>query len=120
MLHQLIECVDGYLVGRYSLHDLEGWLVAHLQQLMDLGDETAIALADAVDADIVELGEALIYETILRQRLESYLMSATTVLVSHTGTRSTTTCGSASADTVQASVKNLDPVVDHWVTYPAA
>ena len=75
MLHQLMQCIENSLGERHSLQDLEKWLVGHLQEILDSGDETAIRIADEIDADLVCLGEGLIDEATFRSRLEGYLKS---------------------------------------------
>ena len=73
MLTQLLNHIDSYILSRYTLRDLETWLVSNLQQILDSGEETAIDLANKVDADLVELGEGLIDELTFREHLQGYV-----------------------------------------------
>ncbi len=79
MIYEVLNRMDGYLTERYSVRDLEAWLVSNLQGILDSGDKKAVEVANQVDADLVELGEGLIDETGLRERLERYLRFAETV-----------------------------------------
>lgn len=69
MLAELLDKTNAYLLGVTSLCELEDWLVSHLQETLESGDSTAIDIANQLDADLVQLGEDIINETILRQRL---------------------------------------------------
>ncbi len=55
---------------------METWLLQHLQAILDSGDAEALALANQVDADLMELGERLIDNEKLNHRLHSYIRSA--------------------------------------------
>ena len=68
---KLLDSIQGYLNGDFSLQSLESWLLAYLQRILDSGDKKAIALANEIDADLVELGEGLIDEIVLREHLQS-------------------------------------------------
>ncbi len=78
MVRGIRATIDAYLVGQLSLRDVEMWVVAHLQDILDAGDTRAIEAADEVDTAIVELGEGLIGIQELRQRLEAALRSTET------------------------------------------
>ena len=71
MLRALVSQIDRYLVGDSSVRELEAWLVAHLQSILDSGDRRAVDLANQLDADLVELSERLIDEDGLRARLDA-------------------------------------------------
>ena len=71
----LLASLEQHLNQQTSLHEVGEWLLAHLQEILDSGDQQAIHLANQVDADLVELNEGLIDETILRERFQSYLAS---------------------------------------------
>jgi len=73
MLAQLLNRIDSYLLLHCALRDLEAWLLSNLQRILDSGEDTAIDLANDVDADLVELGEDLIDELTFRERLQSYI-----------------------------------------------
>lgn len=71
MFRELLERIESYMNAECGLKDLEGWLLSNLQTILDSGDRMAIELADELDADLVELNEALIDEQTLRERIES-------------------------------------------------
>jgi len=70
--------VEDFLVGRTALSDLEGWLVGNLQRILDSSDAAAVALANALDADIVQFDEGLVDELELLERLATYGRGADT------------------------------------------
>ena len=72
MLQAMVTQIDRCLVGSSSLQDLETWLVAHLQAILDSGDERATGIANRIDADLIEFGEGLIDEAAFRSRLDGY------------------------------------------------
>ncbi|MDO8137788.1 MAG: hypothetical protein Q6354_09120 [Candidatus Brocadiales bacterium] len=82
MLNQLLNYMDSYLVSECSLQDLESWLLSNLQKILDSGDEAATKVANQVDADLVELNEGLIDETVFRNKLESLLRQRETIVSS--------------------------------------
>ena len=79
MLHQLVNYVEYYLNERCTLRDLEAWLLSNLQGILDSGNTISIEQANHIDADLVELGEGLIDEATLRERLETYLRISATI-----------------------------------------
>ena len=79
MRDQLLNQTYHYLDRRGSLRDLETWLLSNLQVILDGGDETAIEMANQMDADLIELGEGIIDEATLGERLESYARLLETV-----------------------------------------
>ncbi len=90
MLTQLLNHIDLYLILRCTMRDLETWLVSNLQRILDSGDSQAVEVANRVDADLIELGEALIDEVTLRERFASYVMIYNTVPISFFETERTT------------------------------
>lgn len=81
MLGQLLNHIDCYLVEECSLQELETWILSNLQDILDSGDCDAIAVANQVDVDLVELRENLIDEVTLRERFENYITVRKTVPV---------------------------------------
>ena len=71
----LLASLERYLNHETSLHEVGDWLLTHLQEILDSGDQQTIHIANQVDADLVELNERLIDETVLRERFQSYLAS---------------------------------------------
>ncbi len=72
VLQSLVNRIDRYLIGAAALKELEAWLVANLQAILDSRDSRAIELANQLDADLVELGEGIIDAKDFRERLEAY------------------------------------------------
>ena len=81
MLHDLRREIDRYLSSRSTLRQLESWLIARLQAILDSGDEELIGLANSIDADLVEFSEGLLSEVNLRRHLEAYARGAETILL---------------------------------------
>lgn len=76
---ELLEKLRQYLAGKSSDRDLEVWLVAHLQRILDSGDGTAIGLANEIDAAIVEVGEGIIHRATLYSRLYALVHNTPTL-----------------------------------------
>lgn len=79
MIREIREHIDSYLVGRSSLRDLESWVLSNLQTILSSGDETAIDIANQIDADLVELSEQLTDEITLRGRFAGYVARSLTL-----------------------------------------
>ena len=79
MLTELLNKIDSYLRGDTDLLGLEDWVVGHLQDVLDSGDETAIDIANRIDADLIEFGEGLLDTPSLNNRLQRYLYNAQTI-----------------------------------------
>lgn len=76
----LVDHVGRYLSGRYSLRDLEKWLVSNLQSILNSNDAKAIHLVNQVDADLMELSEGLLDEVTVRRRIETYIYQERSVM----------------------------------------
>ena len=116
MFRQLLNYVNNYLNGYCTLKDLQTWLLSNLQRILESGDEAAEKVANQIDADLVELGEGLVDEAGVRERIESYARFGETILLAfsevehHTATHVTT-----AAETLREQLEALGPVVDlHW------
>lgn len=59
LINDLLSQIESYLSGHQTLQGLEQWLLLNLQTILDSGDQQAIALANAVDALLVDAGEGL-------------------------------------------------------------
>lgn len=99
-----------YLGGRSALVELEAWIAAYSQRIMDSGERRAIRLANQVDADLIDLGENIIDEAQFRARLHGHLAaeagSAETVeLGADDGTAAVTTTGTSSGRAERFSIK---------------
>jgi hypothetical protein len=75
---ELVDKVERYLAGKFSDRELEGWVVANLQRILNSGDTLAIHLADEVDVSFVEVGEGIISREELRHRLNSLVCEVKT------------------------------------------
>lgn len=73
----LVARIQRYLNNEISRQALGEWLLSNLQNILDSGDERTITLANHIDADLVELSEDIIEDSLFRQRLEHYLASQT-------------------------------------------
>ena len=76
LLSEIVEKIDSYLNGLSSDRQLEGWIVANLQRILDSGDTEAIRLADEVDASFIEVGEGIIDQSILHRRFDDLVRDA--------------------------------------------
>ena len=70
LLSEILDQIDTYLTGASSDRQLEGWIVANLQRILDSGDTEAIRLADEIDASFIEVGEGIIDQSFLHRRFE--------------------------------------------------
>jgi hypothetical protein len=116
MLHQLLNYIERYLIAHCTLRDLEAWLLSNLQKILDSDDETVIEVANQVDADLIELGEGLIDEATLRERLESYIRFRETIslaLLAFSETEPLATFhATAAVETIRNQLEVLGLVVD--------
>lgn len=74
----LLAWIERYLTGAASRENMGKWLLSHLQEILDSGDGRAIALANKIDADLVEFSEKLIDERILQERFTRYVANYST------------------------------------------
>ena len=72
---RLMAQLERYLNEQCSLEEVDTWVMAHLQAILDSGDPKAIDITNEVDADIIEVGEGLIDDATLRERFQHYLAS---------------------------------------------
>ena len=79
LLLELLDSIDRYLIGISGVHDLEEWVVANLQRILDSGDDEAIRLVNEVDASLVEMGEGLIDPVTLHSHLDTLVREARTI-----------------------------------------
>ena len=118
MLGQFLKCSEGYLIGRYSLQDLETWLLSNLQGILDSGDQTTIKLANQLDADFVELSEDMIDEVTFRKRLDGYIRLKETMSVIFSGIdHASAVHGSTTAETINDRLEVPGQVVDHRLAH---
>lgn len=76
LLSEILDKIDSYLTGASNDRQLEGWIVANLQRILDSGDTVAIRLADEVDASFIDVGEGIIDQTILHRRFDDLVGNA--------------------------------------------
>ena len=118
MYRELLGRIVYFLTARCALRDLEAWLLANLQRILDSGDEPAIRTANQVDVDFVELGEGLIDEATIRERLDGYARLGETISRSFEMTpRVKTFLTSTSAQTVRHRVETPRQVVDYRLAH---
>ena len=79
MLSALLSHLETYLNDGCPLQELERWLVAHLQEILDARDQAAIELANQIDAALVEFSAGVLDEVTLRQRLDGLLRLEKTI-----------------------------------------
>ena len=77
--NQLAEVLDRFSIGASDLDEVQSWLLAHLQAILDSQDALAIEVANELDSDLVQLGEQLIDEATLFRRIESWLSKLRTI-----------------------------------------
>ena len=73
MREQVISAVDRYVIGAMPVDELERWVVARLQDILDSADDAVIELANEVDSGLVALGEGIADEHEFRDLLASRL-----------------------------------------------
>jgi hypothetical protein len=75
MILEVLDQLNAYLDGRLSLRGLESFVVSNIQRAHDSHDERAIALIDALDVALLQLGSGeldaagFIRELVAAQRL---------------------------------------------------
>ena len=109
MLTELLDRTNAVLLNQNTLEELEGWLVSHLQEILDSGDKKAIEIANRVDADLIGYSENLLDFETLYERLQLYHYNAQTIFHSTNKSASTNVVTIADARPV-AEVKYRQPV----------
>ncbi|MFC1987936.1 hypothetical protein ACFLVH_05290 [Chloroflexota bacterium] len=79
MLTQLLDRTNAVLLNQNTLEELEGWLVSHLQEILDSGSKKAIEIANRIDADLIGYSEDLLDLSTLYERLQLYYYNAQTI-----------------------------------------
>lgn len=82
MRDTLLSRIHDCLIGLSTIRELEAWLLSHLQEILDTADQKGIELANQIDADLVELGEGVITESVFYSRLQRYYLTAETISAS--------------------------------------
>lgn len=115
MLQRLLRYVSDFLAGRSTRTDLERWLLANLQALIESGDQNVVALANEIDADLIALNERLIDTTTFVERLQAYLSREDTHELRLPGTERIPTSPVSSgvaSETIRRQVEVPGPTVD--------
>ena len=84
VLIELLDQTDRYLVGDQTDRDLEAWVIANLQRILDSGDSAAINLANEVDVGFVELHEGIVGLSEFYANLERLVRASRTHELRHT------------------------------------
>ena len=100
---ELLETIKSYVLGTITLQELEEWLLSHMQDILDSGDERAIEIANELDADLIELAEGIIDMSNIREDLQRYMISLTPIIYTDTGVAVSTDV--ITSDSVTAAVK---------------
>ena len=79
MLSALLAHLEIYLNDGCPLQEVERWLVAHLQEILDSREQAAIEFTNQVDAALVEFAAGVLDEVELRQRLDGLLRLEKTI-----------------------------------------
>ena len=79
MLSVLLAHLETYLNDGCPLQEVERWLVAHLQEILDSREQAAIEFTNQVDAALVEFAAGVLDEVELRQRLDGLLRLEKTI-----------------------------------------
>ncbi|MCD6599649.1 MAG: hypothetical protein J7L19_03660 [Dehalococcoidia bacterium] len=118
MFNELLNQIEGHQNTDSTLRDLQTWLLSNLQNILDSGDTVAIDIANQIDADLVQLGEDVIDEKTLQERLERYRSSMETILIDlpkqHHDIPSTSV-----NETIRSQV-DLSPVTDLYLSHAFA
>ncbi|MDY6908266.1 MAG: hypothetical protein SV910_08615 [Chloroflexota bacterium] len=110
MDRELLNNIQLYLNGYCTLHELEVWLLSNLQSLLDSGNKAAIQIANDLDADLIQLSEAIIDENTIRDRLQGYLSQENTVVETIYDDKPTATiAATAAVNTIRNHVVIPDP-----------
>lgn len=67
---ELYEMADRFVRGRIPLTEVEDWLVPWLVELLDLPPSAGADLVDAIVGGLAEMGDGLLTEAELRERLK--------------------------------------------------
>jgi len=82
MSSELLSFIFRYLNGLCTLDELESWLLANLQEILDSDDPADIEMANKIDADLLELAEGLIDDAEFIQHLQVFLTDTDTMYIS--------------------------------------
>lgn len=69
MIDMLVEQIEAYIEGAISCEELEEWLAASLDMILEAGDWDAQVLADSLDGDLQEVSQGRLSEDALKSNL---------------------------------------------------
>ena len=101
----LLKTIKSYVLGTITLQELEEWLLSHMQDILNSGDERAAGIANELDADLVEFTEGILSESDIREKLQRYMISLTPIIYTDTGV--TVSTDMITSDSVTAEVKEF-------------
>ena len=102
---ELLKTIKSYVLGTITLQELEEWLLSHMQDILNSGDERAAVIANELDADLVEFTEGILSESDIREKLQRYMISLTPIIYTDTGV--TVSTDMITSDSVTAEVKEF-------------
>jgi hypothetical protein len=66
---EFVTRLEHFLSGSMTLVELQEWVLANLQAILDSGDSTIIEAANKIDADLIGINEGLIDESSFMETL---------------------------------------------------
>ena len=91
----LLKHLDNFLLGSETVEDIEVWLTANLDEILDSRDALLVDLANNLESDLIEYGEDVLNEETLRDRIHSYYKGLTTIVNEASSETSVTEVGSS-------------------------
>ena len=79
MRSEFITVLMDFLRQNISIEDLQKWLLGNLQIILDSGDPVMIDAANALDANLMELGEHVIEQDELIHNVDVYIRKLETI-----------------------------------------
>jgi hypothetical protein len=104
MLQELITRLSKYSNQETGLRDLEDWIVLHLQETLDSGEQEAITIADELDGLLIQLSEGLVTEADILAAINGILCRRGTVVVATAPATTTVTHESANPTVTRSEV----------------
>ena len=104
MLQELITRLSKYSNQEMGLRDLEDWIMLHLQEMLDSGEQEAITIADELDGLLIQLSEGLVTEADILAAIDEILCRRGTVVVATTPVTTTVSHESANPTVTRSEV----------------
>ena len=110
MRGEFVGSLNRFVSGSASVVDFQEWLLANLQSIMESGDSDLMEAADELDADLVQLGEALLDEATLFTRAMLWIEKLQTIPLQvvaqgASAASATTVAGSNAGETTTLAVE---------------